>query len=487
MSTSSPGDALRGSQRPLVSSVPDYVSSSGPEAIELAALAGLDLDPWQKWVLTQWLGEGPDGKWAAFECGLVVPRQNGKNFVVEARELYGLFVLGEGLIVHSAHEYSTAHEHFLRLEARIADTPELSKRVMKVARSHGDEGIDLRDGSRIRFKTRTKGGARGLSADCLILDEAMILAEPALAALMPTVSARDNPQVIYCGSAVDSQVHKDGVVLSRIRERGVAGGDPSLCYQEWSVPIELAQLTESDAGDVEYWAQANPALGTRIAVDHLENERRGVAPRTFAVERLGIGDWASTAPEDAPVIDPEAWLACLDPDSKIKGPKTFGVDIPLSREAACITVAGTRADGVPTVEVVDYAPGVGWVVDRVAELAKEHHGQVVIDDHGPAGNLIAPLEQLRVPLVKLDTAGIAQAAASFLDAVHGVQMRHKGEEVLTAAVASAVKRPIGDRFAWGRRKAAGDVAPLIAASNALYGHAIAPPKPRARVVNLNSI
>src|SRR5690606_41534524 len=49
--------------------------------------------------------------------------------------------------------------------------------VKTVRRSHGQEGIYLRNGQRLRYKTRTKGGGRGFSADCVILDEAMVLPE----------------------------------------------------------------------------------------------------------------------------------------------------------------------------------------------------------------------------------------------------------------------------------------------------------------------
>ena len=90
MSSSSGASIVAGAQEPRISLVPDYVASTGPDAIELAALAGLHLDPWQQLVLTHSLGERPDGKWAAFEVGLVVPRQNGKGSILEARELAGL-------------------------------------------------------------------------------------------------------------------------------------------------------------------------------------------------------------------------------------------------------------------------------------------------------------------------------------------------------------------------------------------------------------
>jgi hypothetical protein len=66
---------------------------------------GYALDPWQRWWLTEACGTKPDGRWAAFECALIVSRQNGKNQDLEVRELGGLFVLGESMIIHTAHEF----------------------------------------------------------------------------------------------------------------------------------------------------------------------------------------------------------------------------------------------------------------------------------------------------------------------------------------------------------------------------------------------
>lgn len=95
----------QGHQIPRVTCWPQHVTSAGHEAVDLAASAGLILDPWQAFVLEHALGERGDGQWAAFEVGLVVPRQNGKGSVLEARELAGLFLFGEELILHSAHEF----------------------------------------------------------------------------------------------------------------------------------------------------------------------------------------------------------------------------------------------------------------------------------------------------------------------------------------------------------------------------------------------
>ena len=82
--TSRPGEQSDGLVEPRIRVVPPYVSSSGMEAIELCELAGLFLDPWQQLALMDMLGEREDGRWACYEFGLVVPRQNGKGSVLRA-------------------------------------------------------------------------------------------------------------------------------------------------------------------------------------------------------------------------------------------------------------------------------------------------------------------------------------------------------------------------------------------------------------------
>ncbi|MFJ8931556.1 hypothetical protein ACIRLA_33735 [Streptomyces sp. NPDC102364] len=59
-----------GCQRLRIETVPPFVSSSGQEAAELAASAGLLLDPWQRNCLNVGLGENADGAWSAFEIAI---------------------------------------------------------------------------------------------------------------------------------------------------------------------------------------------------------------------------------------------------------------------------------------------------------------------------------------------------------------------------------------------------------------------------------
>ena len=476
---------VRGVQRPRISSIPPYVSSAACEAIDLAKMVGLHLDPWQEFVLTNSLGERENGKWAAFEVGLVVGRQNGKGVILAARELAGLFLWDEELIIHSAHEFATSKDHFRRFLALVEDTPEFDRRVAHVSRSHGDEGIELKDGHRILFKTRTKAGGRGYSANLVVFDEAMVLPATALGSLMPTLSANPNPQIWYAGSAVDRSTNTNGVVLGDIRNRGMAGGDPSLAYFEWSVPQELDQVDTAIAIDPEIWAQANPALGIRIDPEYIANEQRSLPARQFCVERLGAGDWPVEDEAEQRVIDPALWAKCVDMESKIEGRKTFAYDIPKDRTSCAIAVAGKRDDGLPHVEVIEYGRGVAWVVDRLVELVKKHDAEVYCDDYSPAAALIPDLERESVHVTRMGTKDVMVATANLYDAIQAGTLRCYETEEMAAAVATAARRSVGESWAWSRKLSAADATPLVAATLAFFG--LQQERPSVGIWDLNEV
>jgi len=107
----------RGSQTPTYQLVPPAKSSAGQETIDLAASAGLILEPHQQLVLHGALGERPDHRWAAFEVGVVEPRQNGKGGIVAARQLAGLYLFGEALQTYTAHRMDSVMEGFHKIRA----------------------------------------------------------------------------------------------------------------------------------------------------------------------------------------------------------------------------------------------------------------------------------------------------------------------------------------------------------------------------------
>lgn len=481
-------DLPAGVQPPRHLWVPDYVSSSGQEAIELAALAGLDLDLWQQFVVINMLGERDDGRWAAFEVGLEVARQNGKGGVYEARELAGLFLLGERLLIHSAHEYKTAEQALDRMEALITNTPSLHKRLKAkgVKRSHGQEGIYLKSGQVLRYFTRTASSGRGFSCDFLGLDEAMKIKHSMHAAMFPTMAARPNAQIMYAGSAVDQDTMEDGIVFASVRERGIKGGDPRLMYVGYGAPFDHPDdVTDEAACDPANWAAANPALGIRITPEYIEIEQRALSARGFAVERLGVGDWPRTDGTEGRAIMPADWAAIADPDSIVRDPVCIAFDVSPDRATASIASAGLRSDGRSHVEIIEHCRGTDWIVDMLVGIKKRQRPLAFVTDaSGPAASLLPELVARKIEVHLVNSKEHAQACGMIYDGVDQGTLRHLGTSELSAAIAGAVKRPLGDAWGWSRINSTVDISPLVAVTLALWGSTSKRKKRRTRVVSL---
>ena len=300
--TSLPAADLRGDQFPRLNSVPEYDDDrSGDRALKLAARAGLVLDPWQELVIRQGLLRRGQW-WAAFEVCLIVARQNGKGTILEALELAALFLFPDvRLILHSAHEFKTAAEAFLRIRALVEDHPEFERKISRIRTATGAEAIELKNGKRLRFVARSAGSGRGFTSDLVILDEAYKLGDQEMAALLPTLSARPDPQVWYTSTAGDI----DSIQLGRVRGRGLAGGDQSLAFMEWSVDPDRYR-----PDDRREWYRANPGLGIRIAEEYVEREMAALGPEAFARERLSVGDYPVAGAGEWTVVSEDAWAAC---------------------------------------------------------------------------------------------------------------------------------------------------------------------------------
>lgn len=484
---------LRGDQRPRILTAPPRVTTAGAEAIDLAALAGLHLDPWQQLVLNESLGETAAGKWASFEVGLIVSRQNGKGSIIEARELAGLFLFGERLILHSAHEFKTTREAFLRLKELIDGTDEFRRRVKRVTNNTFEVGIELTTGQRILFVARSKGSGRGFSGDLVMLDEAFNLAEPAVEALMPAVSARPNPQIWYTSSAPDKDI-APCVPLTRVRNRGLSDRPGSLTYFEWSIDPHTKHCRpdcadHDDPADPRSVAKANPALGYRITLEHAERERDAMSPAGHLRERLGVGNYPSESAARWLVIPESVFLDLLDSTSEADGRVAFAFDVSPGGVSAAIASVGVRVDGLNHVEIIDHRPGTGWLAARMAELtARWNPLNVVADPSGPAGSTIATLnakladldEDIAVREVTTVTARDVGAATGGFIAATGKEtddestMRIMPNTALTTAVAGADVTPLSDAVKWNRRTPDLDISPVVAVTLARYAFLTAP-------------
>lgn len=438
------------------------MSTEGADADETAAAYGLRLDDWQALVLDDWLASGPDGLWAHSRAGLSVPRQNGKNAILEARELYGMAVIGERFL-HTAHEVKTARKAFLRLLGYFDNPrkyPDLAARVAEIRRTNGQEAIVLHNGGQIEFVARSKGSARGFTVDVIVLDEAQELADEALEALRSTnaTGPQGNPQIIYTGTPPSPK--NDGEVFTRFRSGALAGQAERTCWHEWSAAPDMGLDDEATV------AQANPAYGIRLTAKTVRDEREDISEEGFARERLGVWEDVSTSA----VIDAATWARCADMGSQVRDRLALAVDVQPDRTSGSVAVAGQRQDGRWHVEVIDNRNNVGWIVERVAGIYKRQRIRtVVIDRRGPAASLVEPLEQKGLRVTTTDASAMAASCAAFYDAVMEDRLRHLDTPVLNSALAVARKRSLGDSWAWHRKNAAADITPLVACTLALHG------------------
>ncbi len=187
----SPLPELRGSQTPRIRSAPPSSYSLADEVLDLVMLAGRIHIPWQAAATTDIMACRSDGKWAAKEVGLLVARQNGKSAVVENVEL-GWMVFEPGVqILHTAHEMPAALESMRKLIALFDGHRDLRKLIAPrgIRKRGGEEGITLRNGSRILFRSRTDSAGRSFSGERIVYDEAMIItpeSENALSNILTT-------------------------------------------------------------------------------------------------------------------------------------------------------------------------------------------------------------------------------------------------------------------------------------------------------------
>lgn len=476
----------------------DFRSPAGQEAIDLCASIGLHLDDTQQLAMHHALTEDAEGRWESFEVVLNEARQNGKGGWIEGRELSGVLLFGDKVVIHTAHLFRTAEEGFVRLDRLFEGSYDISRRVRKVSRGNGEQAFWFHNGARILFLARSPDSGRGLSGDLVLMDEAMKLRAAPIGALLPVMSARPNPQLVYAASA---GLGEDSEQLGALRARALAETelpDDSLTYIEYSIDPHVKECARDDSGavtcndhddreDVQSWARANPSLGRRIRVSHVARELASLRarPDIFDCERLGVGNYPSLKAESWLIVAEGEWRALGDPESQAEGRVAFAADINPERTAGAIAVAGRREDGTLHTEVVEHRLGTAWMVPWLLErVDKWRPCALVIDGAGPAGALIAQLEvawdkaaeeagmdrPAYQEVIRPTGREVAQAYGQWRDAVAEDGLRYMPHPALDAAVAGAKERALGEAKALTRTASSVDISPLVATTLAAWGH-----------------
>jgi hypothetical protein len=432
--------------------------------------SGKRLDAIQRLTVEVMMAETSIGRWAARTTGREMARQNGKGDELEVVESWGLTQRGEA-IVHTAHELSTVSSAHQRMVAFLEGHADLRRRIRKVLNGIGQQMIETKAGV-IQYKTRTKGGGRGLDdISRLVIDEAQHAQPEQLASSTPILFANPNPQMNFAGTgAIDgvSDWWWDLRKRALMPNPGAFGYVGHTADRVTVAPDGKVTQESVDATDRALWYLANPALGAgRGEIEFLEEQFRTLGPELFAREHLCV--WDPPAEGSTGPISPDAWAALADADSRIASNHCFAIDVSEDRKWASIGVAGRRSDGLLHVEVVDRRAGVHWLADKVVDVWNAQRVPFRIERGSPAASFIPILSELGVEVADVSTAEHAQAVGMVVDAVNASTLRHLGGVYLSSAVAAADVRHSSDAAVWARRNAKSDITPLVAVTLAAGG------------------
>lgn len=455
-----PAQSKRLSRNWQTQAVPTYATPASPnrptrgaQVAKVAQMLGLPLMPHQQ-LIANVAGELlPDGTPAFREVIVSCMRQVGKTTLVLATSLERCLLRPQPQrVAYTAQTGADARKKLLDDQVPLMMASPLSVAVDRVNRAAGNVGVQFVNGSRIDVIASSVSSGHGKVVDLALLDEAFDdIDDRREQSLLPAMITRREAQLMVVSTmGTDASTYLNRKVDAG-RAAALEGRTTGVAYFEFSVP------NDADVDDPAVWARHIPALNMTISEAAIRHARQtmsdGEFRRAFCNQRLATNER---------VIPDATWLMVCDPQAQPGDPVTFAVDVSRERDWCAIVACGNNAAGVPVIELVDYRPGTGWVVDRVAELRQRHAGSVVIESRSPAAALNIP------NVTELSASDATQASGMFYDAVADNRLRVRSDARLDAALRAAVKQPVGDVWRFGR-KAGSDVCPLVAATFALHG------------------
>jgi hypothetical protein len=496
---------LVGSQRPRLHRLPERAGSLGDEALDLWYLAGKKSDPWQELSLDSIFSIDAFGRWVCTEHGELVARQNGKGDVLSPATMAHLYLWpkpdGEPkTIVHTAHQFKTAREAFLRLRRVIQSSAILMGEVTRISTAHGEEGFELANGNRLLYLARSANSGVGFTIDVLVVDEAQQMAQAALDALLPTMSAVDNTQIIYTGTVPDEL--NDSEVWEGVRDRGRSGSDPRTGWMEFSPPgSEDPDIADKiDIRDEANWPYGNPGLGYRpgLTRETIEDEISRLSPDS--VRRLRLNIWPNRRPVVAAKLSEfelEVWKRHAREDAGVVGDGVV-LSLALGRGAGYATIGkAVRVDSDSiAVEHHKTERGTRWLAADLKALKAQLGNALLVLDTKNAAPVLSSLAAAGIKWLPMNMDDVAAAHAQFVEWSNAGLVPHRPQDEVTKSLQFATTRPLGRAgVTWDQSDPTKPITIAQAVTWALWGVLKSeasptkptPPPPRAGVLTSDTV
>ncbi|WP_040426495.1 terminase large subunit domain-containing protein [Corynebacterium mastitidis] len=431
--------------------------------------------PWQEWAADV-IGEvTPEGlpRWPMVVIS--VPRQSGKTTLLLAACIHRMMTGRRKKVWSTAQTGQKARKKWLE-QVEIMESEVFPLRsLFKAKKAAGSEQLTFtRLNSTFSPHPPNEESLHGEQSDLNFIDEAWVFddaeAQALMQAIVPTQTTRRGAQTIVVstmGTARSTWFH--GLVdKAKQPSSGIA-------LLEWGID------PGDDPTDLGLVASHHPAFGHTMDMAALERAAKQLVPMEFA---RAYGNLRTGARDR--FIPLTAWQSA---ESTVPIPDTclvvFGAAVDYQRTETAIAACAV-VDGVPTIEMIDVRPGTGWATDRLIELRERHDTPPpVVDPIGPSGPLFDQLKQRGHEPPAFNVRALTSSCADLLDRITRTdsdglaapEVRIRPHQALDLAAELAEQRRVGDAWAWERRRAAGSIAALEAATLALYGalHRPAPP------------
>lgn len=464
-----------GNQKPRVDIYHNGDIWLADKTIQLMESYGMELLPWQKKVLYRWMALKLDDVgnwvWANPDCGLLVPRQNGKSELVIVRIIGGMIFLGEA-VIYTANSATTVSEIQRRVQRFFYDAEEEIRNMLTDEFDQEPKSLDyieLINRGRCVFRTRTRTNGLGSSNDTLLLDEDQEENDAQQEALLPTISAgkSQNHQIIRVGTPPTAG--SSGTVFLRMRKNAIDGKTTDVCWQEWSVKMI------TDPKDQDAWYEANPSLGYFLMPTAVKKESEQMAVDSFNKMRLG---WVA-GQENMRAISDDQWLPLavrqvILPDDPIL---VYSVKFAPDASAVSLAVGVKLPSGIVHVEIIERKPmseGTAWLAKWLLERWRKCN-KIIIDGASGTQLLVEELtrsdRRISKTILTPNTKEAGAAYASFMTAVEQGLLSHYDQPALNLSIRTAKKRSIGKDGMFGYASMNTDIQidPTEAVAFAYYG------------------
>ena len=441
--------------------------TQGPVLQQVAENLGFELFEWQKEVANTALELDDNGNFFYRNVGCTVGRQNGKTTLLLFRIALEL-LKPNATVIYTSQDRMAARKKWEEFCEILFATP-FKKRIKKQIRANGQEELTTNNNSRFLIITPNNTGARGLTTDLCIIDEALAADLRLVSAIQPTMATKPSAQLWITSNAGGPY----STLLQHYRRLGHEK-NPALCWHEWTPYAD-----NFDMHDENVWHEAIPTLGEEAGVTLPAVQEASITtdPQIFAQEWLNV--WPSLVTNT--VIDADKWDKLIRHDVQIQNYMVFGVDVSPDRDHASIAAAGMNG-AYTALEVIESQNRIGWLKDRILELHVKWRMPFVIDSGAAASSLIGELEAEGVAIIPINMRQYGQACGSFYDGVENGTISHIGDIRLQNAIEGATKRKLGEQWAWSRKSNV-DITPLVACTNARFAliAGLTAPEPRGAI------